>query len=46
LRLTKERFEAMKREHPEIAAALMEGLAAELAKRVRIANRHATELRA
>lgn len=46
LRLGVKRFDEMRRERPDLAAALMEGLAAELAKRVRIANRQATELRA
>jgi len=45
-RLSRARSTDMKAERPDVAAALMEGLAAELAKRVRIANRHATELRA
>jgi SulP family sulfate permease len=46
LRISADDFARMRAEAPDVATCLMEGLAAELAKRVRIANRHATELRA
>lgn len=45
LGLTHDALAALRRTHPELAYKLVQGIGRELAKRVRIANRIATELR-
>ena len=46
LHLSTERFIELKRDDPALAVALLEGLAAELARRLRVSNRHHLELEA